>query len=621
LPGLDHPRLPKEAKSLLGDLVSSGMMPTADVARFLRATGDRIGNLTTRVRTIDALVHFNFLTDYQSTRALSGDFFGTVFGPYRVLDRLGSGTVGVVFLGEHTFLKRPVAIKVMAGDESEVDPIVLERFVQEAQALAALNHPHVVAALDAGLLTSGTESQWYLVMEPVTGGDLEQYVYNNGPQPSAQVALWAWQAALGLHAAHEAGLIHRDVKPSNLLLTESLQVKVSDFGLVRRYDTNLTPQKSVLGSLEFLAPEQLNDPTTATPAADVYSLGITLFWTLTGKLPYPEGLGTREFVEAILNGRPFRIRQFDPNLPDEFEQLIDRMLSRNPSERPALTALAGLFAKLATPTLLPEVASRLPKADALSMTEAMRYTIGQLESKLTEQNAKATRLRDAVLVAYRTAVTRKPGETLGHVQRVAAYSRLIAKKLGAHARWSGFQGKSAEDELARAATLHDLGLVGISDSIDCGAVSRTPSEEHEYRTHPIVGAEMLDYLSERHGTELPYLRCLRDVVKHHHERFDGTGWPDGLKGTQIPPSARIVAVADAYDRLRAPGADKRGMGHDEAASALIREAGTKFDPDVIDAFKALAFQCAEIFATIPDDPTTAPLTAVQLATANVTHSR
>ena len=110
-------------------------------------------------------------------------------------------------------------------------------------------------------------------------------------------------------------------------------------------------------------------------------------------------------------------------------------------------------------------------------------------------------------------------------------------------------------------------------------------------------------------------------MKHHHERWDGTGWPDALKGTAIPASARIVAVADAYDRLRAPSGEKRGMAHEDAMTAISREAGTKFDPEVIEAFKSLAAQFADVFGTVAEDPTTAPLTAAQQATANIVTPR
>jgi HD-GYP domain-containing protein (c-di-GMP phosphodiesterase class II)/tRNA A-37 threonylcarbamoyl transferase component Bud32 len=601
LTGLEHPRLPSIAKSFLAELISVEMISEQDLPRFIQTVGDRISSLSSRERIGDALVHFGFITEYQRTRAVTGQLFGVVFGPYRVLDRIGAGTSAVVFLGEHKFLERKVAIKVFT-DQSEDHSCRFDRFVTEAHSLAALNHPHIVSALDAGVIRSENQSLWYLVLEPVTGGDLEQHVYTHGPQSVGRVAMWGWQAALGLHAAHRTGLVHRDVKPSNLLLTDSGQIKVSDFGLVRRYDASQTGHRAVIGTLEFLSPEQLNDPTTAGPAADCYGLAVSLFWTLTGKLPYPEGLRPSELVEYLRNQVPHRLREFNPKLPEELDDLIARMLSRNPGDRPSLQVAATAFSAIASPTSHPDIAAQLYIPDDASDIEAARFAVQDLEERLQTQASQINDLRDAVLNSLKAAVIRRPGETAGHVQRVAAYSRVLAAKLGSHEKWSGFQSKATVSELARAATLHDLGLVGISDTIDTGAVSRTPSEEHEYRTHPDIGSNMLGELAERHGQLLPFLRMLRDVVRHHHERWDGTGWPDGLQGTNIPLAARIVSVADAYDRLRAPGPGKRGMSHNDAANAVTREVESKFDPDVISAFNESVTILGEIFATIPDDP-------------------
>ncbi|HVK16600.1 MAG TPA: HD domain-containing phosphohydrolase, partial [Fimbriiglobus sp.] len=325
-------------------------------------------------------------------------------------------------------------------------------------------------------------------------------------------------------------------------------------------------------------------------------------WLITGKLPYPEGLRPSELVEYLRHRIPLRLRDLNPKLPAPLDELLARMMARNPSDRPPLPAAAATLSTVAIPTFHADVAAQLFVPDDASEVDAARYAVRELEELVQSQTAQMNDLRDAVLNGLKSAVVRRPGETAGHVQRVAAYSRVLARRLGTKDSWSGFQSKAAESELARAATLHDLGLIGISDGIDTGAVSRTPSEEHEYRTHPDIGSQMLAELSERHGQLLPYLRMLRDVVRHHHERWDGTGWPDALQGMNIPPAARIVAVADAYDRLRAPGVDKRGMGHDEAVSAITREAGSKFDPDVIAVFNETASTLGDIFATIPNDP-------------------
>ncbi len=594
-PALDHPRLPPPARMFLGELFTHGLLAADDLVRFLAAVGDKVPNLSTRERCGDALVHFDFLTAYQRTRAAGGQWAGLVFGPYRVLDRLGGGTVGVVFRGEHTFLKRPVAIKVLTG-QSEDAPDRLARFVAEARSLAGLNHPHVIGLHDAGVTRTGGEEVWYQVLE-LAAGDLEARVYDEGRQPVGRMAAWGWQAALGLHAAHQAGLIHRDVKPSNLLLTAAGHLKIGDFGLARRYDARITSHKSAVGSIEFFSPEQLDDPTAAGPPADAYGLGVSVFWAVCGKLPRPEGLKPTELIDHLRARPALRLREIDPTLPAELDELLARMTARRPAERITLPDAAVAFARLADPTVQPDVAARLVVPDDVDAADEPRLAIRELEKELHDRTADRDDLRDAILHGLTAVLTRRAGETAGHVRRVAAYSRAVARVLGTWPRWSMLSSSAAVSELARAATLHDLGLAGLPDTIP-HTDDRTPSEEHEYRTHPAVGGQMLDELAEGRGQRLPYLRVLRDVVRHHHERWDGGGFPDGLRERNIPPAARVVAVADAYDRLRTGG-----MTHDEAAGLIQHDAGSRFDPDVADAFREVAGQVGDLFAAIPDDPT------------------
>ena len=197
----------------------------------------------------DALVAQGLLTDYQMQWLLAGEPFGLVLGNYRVLDWLGSGGMGVVYKAEHTHMKRPVALKVLAA-EIESNAVFLERFTSEMQALATLRHPNIVEAFDAGEVVVPSEpgkSLRYLVMEFVQGVDLERFVTDHGPLPIAVACDYIRQAANGLHHAHERGMVHRDVKPSNLLVTDIPgdhksvsgapwphgQLKILDFGLAR----------------------------------------------------------------------------------------------------------------------------------------------------------------------------------------------------------------------------------------------------------------------------------------------------------------------------------------------------------------------------------------------------
>src|SRR5262249_40211300 len=160
------------------------------------------------------------------------------------------------FLAEHHLMKRRVAIKVFPVDE-DCPPALRKRIYAEMHILAGLHHPHIVAAFDGGELPSpepNVPALIYLVMELVTGGDLDRFVRENGPVSVAQACDWIRQAACGLQEAHDRHLIHRDIKPSNLLLTESGQVKVVDFGLARQICNALTDPKSLVGTIEYMAP-------------------------------------------------------------------------------------------------------------------------------------------------------------------------------------------------------------------------------------------------------------------------------------------------------------------------------------------------------------------------------
>jgi serine/threonine protein kinase len=261
--------LPRSGRSFLDQLIQHRLLDPSRVPAFLQQYRDRLDDLNDPAVIGEALVQVGLLTEYQLSRILAGTTHGLVLGPYRVLDRLGGGSVGVVFLGEHIFLRRRVAIKVVPVDDG-FPPAVLERFYSEMRVLADLRHPHIVLAFDAGRLTApapNLPSLHYLVMEHVPGGDLEDYINRHGPIPIPRACEWMRQAASGLQAAHDRHLIHRDLKPSNLLRTAEDQIKLVDFGLARQFYSNRTDPRALLGSIEFMAPEQSVDPTRSSRAS------------------------------------------------------------------------------------------------------------------------------------------------------------------------------------------------------------------------------------------------------------------------------------------------------------------------------------------------------------------
>jgi hypothetical protein len=548
--GFEVPGAPGSGREFLTELCETGLLSADELRDVLAQAGPRVAHWTTRQRAADGLVAAGALGRYAATRAVAGQYRGLLFGGYRVTDRLDSGSVGVVYRAEHQLLGRPAAVKAVSLTP-DLHPEMLERFLREVRILGRVEHPNVVAVRDAGRLpeAGGEPAVAYVVLELLTGGDLENHVYKNGLPGVAVAAGWGRQAARGLAACHAAGVIHRDVKPSNLLLSESDVVKLIDFGLAREFGSTLTRPKTLLGSVEFLAPEQLHDPATASEPADIYGLGASLFWALTGQTPYPQQPSAGSALAAIESGPPRRLRECGPDLPEALDRLVGRMLSRQPGARPSagqVVAELGAFAD-AEPA----------GAQAAHLEATLRATAFQLEQA-----------RQAVAAALAEAAAARPGESRAHQARIAGCARLLASRLGSRPEWAAFADPRAAADLGRAAALHDLGLVATPD-----AAGRA-----EYERHPERGDAVLDALARRHGDALPILRLARAAVLHHHERHDGTGYPGRLVGPQIPPAARVVAVAVAYEEFR------RIHSPADAAVMVRAGAGAAYDPAVIQAF-------------------------------------
>ncbi len=570
------PGLPPAGRVFLGELLQAGLLDADSLPEFVAKLGPRLGELTTRDRAADALVGHRLLTRYVAGRALAGRCHGLAFGGYRVLDRLSSGSVGVVYRGEHALLGRPVAIKVV-GLTPELPPEATTRFFREAKALGRLDHPNVVRVHDTGRLPAadGEPGAVYLVMDLIPGGDLEEYVYARGTATVEVAAGWGRQAARALAACHAAGVIHRDVKPSNLLLTATGGVVLIDFGLARDFASTLTRPGSLLGSVEFMAPEQLMDAATAGEPADVYGLGATLFWVLTGQLPYPQYARASEAVAAILAGPPRRLSELRPDLPRPLDLLLARMLARAPGGRPTAAQVAAEFGQLAGPEATPDAASR----HAESVTKATASQLGLA--------------RQAVVAALATAAAARPGESAAHQGRIAGVARLLAGRLAGAPGWVAFADPRAVAELGHAAAMHDLGLIPTPDDV-IGAGVTSASDRHAYEQHPARGDALLDALAQSHGDTLPMLRQVRAVVRHHHERYDGTGYPGRLAGDDIPAGARIVAVAVGYEDYR--------RTHPPADAAVMVRAGarTLYDPAVVAAFVELLPEVERLYAEFAD---------------------
>ena len=282
----------------------------------------------------ELLIQNGLLTKYQAEPLLKGKLQRFVLsGKYRVLDRLGAGGMASVFLCEHRVMRRRVAIKILPPNMAN-NPSAVERFHREARAAASLQHQNIVAAHDVDV----DGNFHFLVTEFVDGRNLHEMVRINGPLSIERAAHYIAQAALGLQHAYERGMVHRDIKPANLLLDRSGVVKILDMGLALLFlddDDNLTKEhdaSSILGTAEFLAPEQAMDSHAVDIRADIYSLGMTFYFLLTGKTPYGEGTTAQKLIWHQIKP-PKPIQEYRPEVPAEMWAIIEKMLAKNPDDR------------------------------------------------------------------------------------------------------------------------------------------------------------------------------------------------------------------------------------------------------------------------------------------------
>jgi tRNA A-37 threonylcarbamoyl transferase component Bud32 len=250
---------------------------------------------------------------------------------YRVVRQLGRGGMGAVFEAEHLVMQRPVALKII-NRAYIANEAAAERFRREVRAAARLHHPNIVTAFDA----ENVGETHFLVMEYVEGKSLARLVKERGPLPVRDACDYIRQAALGLQHAHERGMVHRDVKPDNLMLTPDGTVKVLDFGLAaltaERSAGGLTEADVIMGTPAYMAPEQAEDARKADIRADVYSLGCTLYHLLTGSVPYPADTSLLKILAHRERPMP-SIRAVRPEVPKELEAILARLLAKKPEDR------------------------------------------------------------------------------------------------------------------------------------------------------------------------------------------------------------------------------------------------------------------------------------------------
>lgn len=739
------------AAEFLHRLLDSRLLSSEEVDRFLARQPGLLENDTAGL--VEAFVDQGLLTEYQVSRLLSGQTFGLVLGNYRMVERLGSGGMGVVYKAEHVHMKRAVAVKVLVTKEDR-SSVFLQRFYSEMQATAVLSHPNIVLAFDAGEMAvpnSPDEILRYLVMEYVPGKNLEQYVLDHGPLPIAEACEYVRQAASGLQHAYEHGLVHRDIKPSNLLLTPQQQIKILDFGLARLCRRRHTEAHTMLGSVDYMAPEQARDARSVDIRADIYGLGGTLYWLLTGRKPFP---GDRPIIEELYARQresPIPLQQARSDVPAELEALVSQMMALDPGSRyptpaavisalhaflehaslgrasgsaltsyhsvqsshherpdpaagnllPAIRTQRGLIVSpsaatrvlcrtafesqgmecseakdvaegqtrlsqlpydvllvdtqlpdgaalkicsqvraeppaphlkliLLTPENTPEwieqgqkaaVDDCLPKSlhpqelanrirTVLRIKEAEDRS-DQLASHLLSANyqlEQALRLRDCnlyqaqdVLIFAMAKMAELRGlETGSHLRRMQAYVRVLAEEAMGLPAFAGLIDVAFVRMLERCVLLHDIGKVAIPDHVLLKPGRFDAEERCIMESHTAVGADILLAVARQNGASLGFLQMAIDIARHHHERWDGRGYPDGLVRDAIPLSARIVTVADVYDALRSKLVYKPGLPHVQAKRLILEDNGGQFDPALLIAFRNAEATLDQIFLQTKD---------------------
>lgn len=353
-------------------LVESGLLSRDEVRRFLNDLPSE-STPTDAQGLAKALLKAGKLTKFQATAIYQGQVKELILGEYEVLDKLGQGGMGVVLLARHRRMERLAAVKVLPKSTMK-SPTAIDRFYREAKAAARLAHPNIVSAYDA----SEKDGTHYLVMEYVDGEDLAQVSKQRGPLPVEQAVDCMIQAARGLQYAHDQGVVHRDIKPANLFVDRSGTVKILDMGLASLHTLadaepterdRLTQSGQVMGTCDYMAPEQAEDTHGADHRADIYALGCTLYRLLAGEAPY-QGDTLIKILMAHRDDVIPSLRDKRSDVSDELDSVFKRMVAKAPEDRyqsmtEVIAALEGCrVAVAAGPFDLQPGASSEPSSDS-----------------------------------------------------------------------------------------------------------------------------------------------------------------------------------------------------------------------------------------------------------------
>ena len=427
---------PKTASQFAERLSESGLYSVEELAKLYDAVPDL--NDSHEPQTIaNTLVQYNRLTRFQADLLLQGRTRGLILGNYEIMEKIGEGGMGVVYKALHRRMKRTVAVKVLPPALTQ-RPDSMQRFLREVEAAARLQHANIAAAFDA----DDSDGIHFLVMEFVDGPNLADYVKQAGPVSIPVAVNLITQTARGLAHAHRKGIVHRDIKPANLLVGHDGVVKVLDMGLAAFRTGEADPEMAeltqsgrVMGTVDYMAPEQALNAKTVDHRADIYSLGCTLFFLLTGKAMSPDGTLTQKLLWHQREPIP-PLASVTSETPERLDAIFQRMVAKRPEERHG--SMDEVLADLAAcDECMPDTSTELAIAGIELSTVASPATDhGQQEHKLTIIDRPRSKTQGSSATVTEMPESERPA-SLPVGKLIAAVVVLAALLFGAYAIMRG----------------------------------------------------------------------------------------------------------------------------------------------------------------------------------------
>jgi serine/threonine protein kinase len=328
---------PPSTDIFLRTVLRSGVLDRPDLQEALRTLP--LEQRQDSEAIADHLVEIGKLSRFQAEKLLQGTAVGLVLGPFHVLAPIGKGGMGTVYLARDSRCETLVALKVLPPKRAREEERLLARFRREMEMCQRVSHPHLAWTYEVGV----SQGVYYIALEYIPGKTLFRLVGEEGPLTTPRAARLFAEVAAGLDHAHNQGLIHRDLKPSNIIITPHDHAKVLDLGLALVEGEAPTDREVqggrgyVVGTMDYIAPEQTEDPANVDPRSDIYSLGCTLYFSLTGRSPFAGGTA-QEKIQRHRHEEPPPIPQFNTTVPPAFIGLLRKMMAKNPQQRIATAA-------------------------------------------------------------------------------------------------------------------------------------------------------------------------------------------------------------------------------------------------------------------------------------------